>query len=111
MRAAAFLAFALTCSAADSEVRKPWQNTRLVGSPEKAPQMVAVPAYPKLPVKRPVVIEWEPGTDRLLVLENLAWDTYKTTLNRGASRKQIPISHLPYDVQIPYCLQLSGGLT
>ncbi len=85
--AAAFLASAaLVCagvvSAAETVPRPLWQNTRLTGSPEKPAEMVAVRAYPKVPVKRPVWIDREPGSDRMLVLENLAWDVYKTTLKR-----------------------------
>ena len=70
--------------------------------------MVAVPAYPKLPVKRPVVIEWEPGTDRMLVLENLAWDTYKTTLKAFVDRPEASemesLLEIPGDEEIAYSL-------
>ena len=108
MRAAAFLALALSCCAADLETRKPWLNNRLAGSPEKPPEMMAVSAYPKRPVKRPVVIEWEPGTDRMLVLENLAWDTYKTTLKAFVDRPEASeletLLEIPGDEEIAYSL-------
>ena len=62
--------------------RAMWKNTRLIGAPGKPSEMTAVRAYPGLPVRRPVAIEREPGTNRLLVLENLAWDEYKSSLKR-----------------------------
>ena len=64
------------------EGRATWKNTRLIGAPGKPSEMTAVRAYPRLPVRRPVAIEREPGTNRLLVLENLAWDEYKSSLKR-----------------------------
>lgn len=73
------LAF-LTGGSAAAAPRTEWHNTRLRGSPDKPSEMVAVKSYPKVPIKRPVAIEREPGTHRLLVLENLAWDVYKSTL-------------------------------
>ena len=76
-------------AAAAPETRQPWQNMRLMGSPEKPAELVAVAAYARLPVKRPVVIEWEPGTNRLLVLENFARDVNRTTLKRFEDRPEV----------------------
>lgn len=67
---------------AAQEQRVPWVNERLKGSPEPPPAMVAVRAFPDLKLKRPVSVDWEPGSDRLLVVTNQAWDYYKTTLIR-----------------------------
>lgn len=74
---------------AGAEERVPWVGTRLVGSPEPPPAMVAVRAFPKLALKRPVAVEWEPGTDRLLVVTNLAWDIYKSTLIRFRNSAEV----------------------
>jgi glucose/arabinose dehydrogenase/mono/diheme cytochrome c family protein len=48
--------------------RQPWVNVRLVGSPEPPSPYVAVRAFPKLEMKRPVAIELEPGTGKILLL-------------------------------------------
>ena len=40
--------------------RQPWVNTGLAGSPEPPSRYVAVRAFPKLEIKRPVAIELEP---------------------------------------------------
>jgi len=52
----------------DAAERQPWVNARLVGSPEPPSPYVAVRAFPKLEIKRPVAIELEPGTGKLLLL-------------------------------------------
>lgn len=44
--------------------------------------MVAVRAYPMLGVQRPVAIEREPGTDRLLLLQNYSYAKDRATLKR-----------------------------
>jgi len=49
--------------------RQPWVNSRLVGSPEPPSSYVAVRAFPNLETKRPVAIELEPGTGKLLLLQ------------------------------------------
>ncbi len=108
MRSTAFLALSLTCCAAEPESRASWQNTRLHGSPEAPPEMLGVPAYPKLPVKRPVAIEWEPGTNRMLVLENFAWDNNKTILKRFTDdpgvRELETLLEIPGDSELAYSL-------
>ena len=53
---------------AEPPVRESWTNSRLTGSPEKPPELVAVPAYPKLPVKRPEWVDRDTGSDLMLVL-------------------------------------------
>ncbi len=78
----ALLLCTLVASADAEETRKQWTNTRLIGSPEPPSAMVAVPAYPKLPVKRPVFVDREPGTDRMVVIENYAWDENRAVLKR-----------------------------
>ena len=102
------LTFAGPSAAAESSPRQAWVNTRLKGSPEKPPEMVAVKAWPKLPVKRPVSIDWEPGSDRFLVLENFAWDEYRTTLKRF---KDTPdVSELETLLDIPGDGEIAYGL-
>lgn len=81
-RTAAALLLLSACGAPGAESRAPWQNTALRGTPDPPPPMIAVPAFPRLPVKRPVCIECEPGSNRILVLENFAWEEYRTVLKR-----------------------------
>ncbi len=100
------LLLALSGATAETVARPVWVNQRLLGSPEPPSEMVAVPAYPKLPVKRPVAVEWEPGSDRMLVLENFAWDTYKTTLKRFVDRPDAAsletLLEIPGDGELAY---------
>ncbi|MGD5691094.1 hypothetical protein QUT48_22955, partial [Xanthomonas citri pv. citri] len=67
--------------------------------------MTAVKAYPKLAVQRPLTIDWEPGTNRLMVLQNYAWDVYRTTLRRFVADAEVSeaetlleLSELAYSV-------------
>jgi glucose/arabinose dehydrogenase len=69
--------------------RVPWANTRLVGSPEPSPPFVAVRTYPQLAIKRPVAVEQETGTEKLLLLENYAWEEKRSTLKRFDARPDV----------------------
>jgi glucose/arabinose dehydrogenase len=69
--------------------RVPWANTRLAGSPEPPPPFVAVRAYPQLALKRPVAVEMEPGTGKLLLLQNYAWEEKRSTLRRFDARPEV----------------------
>lgn len=105
---ACLVLFLLVDSPAAAEPRPEWQNPRLRGSPDKPAEMVAVKAYAKLPLKRPVAIEREPGTNRLLVLDNLAWDVYQSTL-RGfvddpESSELEPLLEIPGTSEVAYGL-------
>jgi glucose/arabinose dehydrogenase len=51
--------------------RIPWNDSRVVGSPDPLSPFKAVKAFPKLTVKQPLALTPEPGTDRLFVLQHL----------------------------------------
>ncbi len=59
---------AMVMTPAHAAERQPWVNARLVGSPEPPSPYVAVRAFSKLEMKRPVAIELEPGTGKILLL-------------------------------------------
>ena len=59
-----------------------WSSAALRVPPDGPPEMVAVPAYPRLPLKRPVFLERQPGSDRILVIENYAWEEYRSVIRR-----------------------------
>ena len=72
--AALFLAFALAGRAASTEAfelerRIPFTTSRLVGSPDPPLPYRAQRAFPKLDFKHPLYITRQPGSDRLLVVE------------------------------------------
>lgn len=69
--------------------RKPWANARLNGSPEPPAPYVAVRAFPKLVVQRPVAVELEPGTGQILVLQNFAWAEKRSILRRFSPRADV----------------------
>src|SRR4029077_8969949 len=54
------------------ETRIPWNDSRVVGSPEPMLPYKGVRAFPKLSVKQALTLTPEPGTDRLFVLQHLA---------------------------------------
>ena len=93
-RTAAALLLLSACGAPGAESHTPWQNTALRGTPEPPPPMVAVPAFPRLPVKRPVCIEREPGSDRIDHEDGrISW------CHRGAELMQ-PMSALVFDLSV-----------
>jgi uncharacterized repeat protein (TIGR03806 family) len=51
--------------------RLPWNESRVVGSPDPLPPYKAVRAFPRLSVKQPLGLYPEPGTKRLFVLQHL----------------------------------------
>lgn len=53
------------------ERRIPWNDSRVVGSPEPPLPYKVVKAFPKLEVKQPLALAPEPGTDRLFILQHL----------------------------------------
>src|SRR5437879_12747929 len=53
------------------ERRLPWNDSRVVGSPDPLSPYKTVRAFPKLPVKQALTMSPEPGTDRLFVLQHL----------------------------------------
>lgn len=85
---------ALALSSVRGQERTPWRNSRLTGSPDPPPDMVAVRAFPLLETKRPVSIDSEPGWDRLLFVQNFAWDKYISTLRRFEDRSDVTESEL-----------------
>lgn len=53
--------------------RIPWNDSKVVGSPDPPSPYKTVRAFPKLTVKQPLAMLPEPGTDRLLVLQHLGF--------------------------------------
>jgi glucose/arabinose dehydrogenase len=53
------------------EARVPWNDSRVVGSPEPPPPYKVVRSFPKLTIKQPLSLTPEPGTNRLLILQHL----------------------------------------
>jgi uncharacterized repeat protein (TIGR03806 family) len=51
--------------------RIPWNDSRIVGSPEPILPYKVVRAFPKLTIKQPLCMTPEPGTSRLFVLQHL----------------------------------------
>ena len=51
--------------------RIPWNDSRVVGSPDPPTPYKVVRAFPKLTVKQPLTMTPEPGTDRLFILQHL----------------------------------------
>src|SRR5438132_7702157 len=51
--------------------RIPWNDSRVVGSPDPPLPYKVVRAFPKLSVKQPLVLLPEPGTRRLFLLQHL----------------------------------------
>jgi glucose/arabinose dehydrogenase/mono/diheme cytochrome c family protein len=80
---------ALLSCALEAAARTPWVNARLAGTPEPPPPYVAVRAYPQLAMKRPVALELEPGTGKLLLLQNYAWEEKRSTLRRFTARTNV----------------------
>jgi glucose/arabinose dehydrogenase len=81
--------------------RTPWVNTRLVGTPEPRPAYTVVPAYPRLAMKRPVAIEQEPGTGKLVVLQNYAWEEKRSMLRRFAASRDVSEAELLLEMSEP----------
>lgn len=55
------------------ERRLPWNDSRVVGSPEPPSPYKAVRAFPKLNIKQPLTLIPEPGTNRLFILQHLEY--------------------------------------
>lgn len=73
--ASVLLVTSATASAAEKPFglnrRIPWNDSRVVGTPEPITPYKVVRAFPKLTVKQPVSLTPEPGTRRLFVLQHL----------------------------------------
>ena len=52
------------------EKRVPWNDSRVVGSPDPPPPYKTTRAFPKLTVKQPLSLTPEPGTNRLFMLRH-----------------------------------------
>jgi glucose/arabinose dehydrogenase len=55
------------------ERRIPWNDSRVVGSPDPLSPYKVVRAFPGLTIKQPLSLTPEPGTDRLFVLQHLQY--------------------------------------
>jgi uncharacterized repeat protein (TIGR03806 family) len=53
------------------ERRIPWNDSRVVGTPDPPSPYKVVRAFPKLTVKQPLTLTPEPGSDRLFILQHL----------------------------------------
>src|SRR5262249_20432806 len=53
------------------ERRIPWNDSRVVGSPDPPLPYKVTRAFPKLTIKQPLALVPEPGTDRLFILHHL----------------------------------------
>jgi uncharacterized repeat protein (TIGR03806 family) len=53
--------------------RIPWNDSRVVGSPDPLSPYKVIRSFPKLSVKQPLSMTPEPGTNRLFVLQHLAF--------------------------------------
>ncbi|MHB1560306.1 MAG: PQQ-dependent sugar dehydrogenase [Isosphaeraceae bacterium] len=53
------------------EKRIPWNDSRVVGSPDPPLPYKTVRAFPRLSIRQPLALAPEPGTDRLFVLQHL----------------------------------------
>ncbi len=53
------------------EQRLPWNDSRVVGSPDPPLPYKVVRAFPNLTVKQPLVLTPEPGTNRLFILQHM----------------------------------------
>jgi uncharacterized repeat protein (TIGR03806 family) len=51
--------------------RTPWNDSKVIGSPDPPAPYKTVRAFPKLTVKQPLVLVPEPGTKRLFILQHL----------------------------------------
>src|SRR3954463_4796222 len=54
------------------ERRIPWNDSRVVGSPDPLPPFKVGRAFASLKVEQPLTLPPEPGTDRLFILQHLA---------------------------------------
>ncbi len=53
------------------ETRIPWNDSRVVGSPDPPTPYKVARAFPRLVVKQPLTLAPEPGTNRLFILQHL----------------------------------------
>lgn len=53
--------------------RIPWNDSRVVGSPDPPTPYKVVRAFPKLNLKQPLTMTPEPGTDRLFILQHFGF--------------------------------------
>jgi glucose/arabinose dehydrogenase len=76
------------------EKRLPWNDSRVVGSPDPPSPYKVVRAFPRLTVKQPLTMTPEPGTGRLFILQHLGhWDGPGRLLaardDQGASETEV----------------------
>lgn len=60
-------------TASGLEKRLPWNDSKVVGSPDPLSPYKVVRAFPNLNVKQPLVLKPEPGTNRLFILQHLEY--------------------------------------
>ena len=61
----------LTCGVALAQQRVPWTTSHIHGTPEPPPPFVVERMFPELTFVKPLDITPIPGTDRLVVLEEM----------------------------------------
>lgn len=83
----------------DGAARVPWNNTRLVGTPEPPPPFRAVRAYPMLKPKKPVAATREPGANRIVYFENHGYDELRGVLRRFNAVSNVTESEVLLDLK------------
>jgi glucose/arabinose dehydrogenase len=82
-----------------------WTTSRVVGSPEPPPPFRVARAWPSLPLRLPVYVVNEPGTDRLIVLENHGYIERTGAIKRFSAGSSEPrVETLMQLNEMPYAL-------
>ncbi|MEK0450789.1 MAG: hypothetical protein RL088_3057 [Verrucomicrobiota bacterium] len=98
---ALLLAVPLFCFGDESRAR--WQNTRLVGAPEGPPPYRAVRSWPQLATRPLVYAAAEPGTGRMLFIEQQAAD-WGASMMLKAFRDPVRVETLLEFPGYAYCI-------
>ena len=81
--AARFLAYLALAAPFAAAARTPWDGARLAVSPEAADPYVTTPLFSGLALHHRIVIEAEPATPNLLVIENHAQEERRSQIGRA----------------------------
>jgi len=80
------------------EKRLPWNDSRVVGSPDPLPPYKVVRAYPNLNIKQPLTLGPEPGTDRLFILQHLSYWAGPGRLLAASDRQDVAETETLLDI-------------
>ena len=78
--------------------RLPWNDSKVVGSPDPLPPYKVVRAYPHLNIKQPLTLSPEPGTDRLFILQHLNYWAGPGRLLAAADRQDVAETETLLDI-------------